>query len=268
MERQDRVCGLCGHRFPGRETVGSDILAGFAPEFDHIVPRARGGTDELHNLRLVHHACNQLRGDGDSLQREPPIPRSLRIPAPPLPPRVRINAQGEAWCRNRDAKRVYRSLNDAWAGALRTFLQTGRIYTPYHCGRSVYSYAIVKRRLHPNPWAFDPWIVWVGSISHKSHGCGMWHLTSSARHTLPHEKRPALPKAMGWEAYHRATDGMWVRKDRECIRRDGLPKKQFATREEADRYARSMSVADGKRGRRYRSYMCSSGHVHIGADRD
>lgn len=31
---------------------------------DHVIPRARGGTDNIMNLRPAHHACNVMRGDG------------------------------------------------------------------------------------------------------------------------------------------------------------------------------------------------------------
>lgn len=265
MRKQNGLCDLCGHRLP----QASDALvhAGFEPTFDHIVPRARGGDDALSNLRLVHHCCNQLRADGDGLQRTPPIARSLKQPTP-LPPRVRINAQGEAWCRNRDWKRVYPTLASAWLGALRTFSETGRVYTPYRCLRSRYTWAIVRRRMSANPWRFDPYIFWIGSVKRYTRGCGSWHLTSAAAHVLTAQRRPALPKAMGWEAYHRAPDGSWVRRDRECIRPDGLPKKRFASKEDADRCARSMSAPEGRRGRRYHSYVCSSGHIHVGTIKD
>lgn len=42
-------CHLCGS--PGADTV------------DHIVPRSRGGTHELDNLRPAHLACNSARQD-------------------------------------------------------------------------------------------------------------------------------------------------------------------------------------------------------------
>jgi hypothetical protein len=242
------------------------VWAGFAPTFDHIVPRASGGRDERDNLRLVHRACSQLRVDGNRLERLPPIPRSLKDA--PLPPRVRINREGEAWCRNRDWKRCYPSLSEAWIASWRTFTQTGRAYTPYRCGRSTFSYAVIRCRISANPWCFSPFIQWIGSIRHRSRGCGFWHLTSRACHVLSVEDREALPKPMGWEAYYRATDGSWVRKDRECVRRDGLPKKCFPSIEEAQRCASSMSVAQGRRGRRYRAYTCSSAHIHIGSDKD
>lgn len=43
-----RVCHLCGR--PGSTTI------------DHLVPRARGGTDDLDNLRPAHQSCNSSRG--------------------------------------------------------------------------------------------------------------------------------------------------------------------------------------------------------------
>jgi len=43
------TCHLCGH--PGADTV------------DHIIPRSRGGTDDLDNLRPAHLSCNSARRD-------------------------------------------------------------------------------------------------------------------------------------------------------------------------------------------------------------
>ena len=33
------------------------------PSVDHLVPRSKGGTDELANLRPAHRSCNSRRGD-------------------------------------------------------------------------------------------------------------------------------------------------------------------------------------------------------------
>lgn len=43
-----RVCHLCG--MPGADTL------------DHIVPRSRGGLDDLDNLAPAHKSCNSSRG--------------------------------------------------------------------------------------------------------------------------------------------------------------------------------------------------------------
>lgn len=44
-----RTCHLCG-------------LLG-ATTADHLLPRSKGGTDVLANLRPAHHSCNSRRGD-------------------------------------------------------------------------------------------------------------------------------------------------------------------------------------------------------------
>ena len=59
MERNRRilaasdVCHVCGQ--PGADAV------------DHVIPLARGGSDDPSNLRPVHHdvepLCNRLKGD-------------------------------------------------------------------------------------------------------------------------------------------------------------------------------------------------------------
>ena len=48
-------CGIC------REPMGLDI------SIDHIVPRAKGGGDELENLQAVHRSCNSRKRDGYDL---------------------------------------------------------------------------------------------------------------------------------------------------------------------------------------------------------
>lgn len=77
--KQKGRCGLCGHRFPlPGDGLHATVHEGFAPTFDHIVPRAAGGSDEFENLRLVHRACNYIRGDRDGMRRMPSFPKKLR----------------------------------------------------------------------------------------------------------------------------------------------------------------------------------------------
>lgn len=45
------ICHLC--RRAGADTA------------DHIIPRSKGGNDNLSNLAPAHHGCNSLRGDMD-----------------------------------------------------------------------------------------------------------------------------------------------------------------------------------------------------------
>lgn len=50
LRRWGRTCHLC--KQPGATTS------------DHIVPRSKGGSDDVEtNLRPAHHACNSARGD-------------------------------------------------------------------------------------------------------------------------------------------------------------------------------------------------------------
>lgn len=48
MARDDFRCRVCGSR---REL-----------RIDHVVPLARGGSNQMHNLRAVCHTCNSERG--------------------------------------------------------------------------------------------------------------------------------------------------------------------------------------------------------------
>ena len=265
LQKQNGRCALCGHRFPEPGAFHPSVYAGFAPSFDHIVPKSKGGEDELHNLQLVHQACNHLKGDGDGLKRLPPLPGTLTRPAGSMPRRLRLNAEGEMWCRRHGSwKRVYSSLEEAWIAVFVEFVRTNRITTPYRCGRSVRTTSTPRSRVRTNPWAYDPVVHWVGSKTSRTTGCQYWHITIQTWHIIAAAKLAALPKAPGWESYHHATDGAWVRRDRECVRRDGLPKKRFVSLEEAERIAAAKSVRDGRRGRRYHAYRCSQGHIHVG----
>ena len=55
IRRDHGICHLCGQ-------TGADSA-------DHLTPVSAGGTDELTNLRAVHHntgpRCNRIRGDRD-----------------------------------------------------------------------------------------------------------------------------------------------------------------------------------------------------------
>ena len=53
VRRDGHSCDLCG--------------SGAPMEFDHIVPKPSGGTDELSNMCLAHEFCNKAKGDRDHL---------------------------------------------------------------------------------------------------------------------------------------------------------------------------------------------------------
>src|SRR3954447_5673084 len=55
-ERDGWWCWLCG------EAIEPDAVGPWQPTIDHLVPRSRGGSSELSNLRLAHRRCNNHRG--------------------------------------------------------------------------------------------------------------------------------------------------------------------------------------------------------------
>ena len=55
--RQGGYCAGCSHYFQPRNLT-----------IDHIVPKAKGGKDDISNLQLLCHACNQLKGAGSQEQ--------------------------------------------------------------------------------------------------------------------------------------------------------------------------------------------------------
>ena len=61
LEKQDSLCALCNRPLVNIEyTIRDDNTI----TIDHIIPKAKGGTNNILNLRLVHHKCNSDRGIG------------------------------------------------------------------------------------------------------------------------------------------------------------------------------------------------------------
>lgn len=161
--------------------------------------------------------------------------------------RLRVDEKGETWCRHRFWKRTYFSLHEAWLGATVLFVQTGAITTPYQCGRIKNYVAEVRIRMCANPWAFDPFIVYIGSRKSCVRGCGNWHLTSLTSH--------ALRSAAGlWNLA-----GNYVGDDRPCMRSDGFPKKIYTSQ------ARAQAFLDERCVVKLEPYFCARGHWHIGS---
>ncbi len=64
LERDGQVCQWCG---------------GHATEADHLIPRGRGGSDDLANLVAACGDCNRWRG------ATPAVPVAVDVDLPPLP---------------------------------------------------------------------------------------------------------------------------------------------------------------------------------------
>ena len=52
-KRQEGYCNGCGYHFQIRNLT-----------IDHKLPRSHGGRNDIGNLQLLCHACNQLKADG------------------------------------------------------------------------------------------------------------------------------------------------------------------------------------------------------------
>ncbi|KKO87262.1 HNH endonuclease [Corynebacterium ulcerans] len=69
LETYGDICHLCGR--PGADSA------------DHIIPRSRGGKDELDNLRPAHGRCNSSRGNKSMTQYRDRNPARRRATSPP-----------------------------------------------------------------------------------------------------------------------------------------------------------------------------------------
>lgn len=56
-KRQEGYCNGCGYHFQLRNLT-----------IDHKLPKSRGGRNDIGNLQLLCHACNQLKADGSEEQ--------------------------------------------------------------------------------------------------------------------------------------------------------------------------------------------------------
>jgi 5-methylcytosine-specific restriction endonuclease McrA len=64
--RDGNHCWLCGAKFNWHGEI----------TIDHAIPKSRGGTNHLHNLRLAHAKCNHRRAD---IAQTPPKAAQLRL---------------------------------------------------------------------------------------------------------------------------------------------------------------------------------------------
>lgn len=58
------TCVLCrGEHGPIELDPDAPTYARLGPSVEHVLPRSRGGSDDLGNLRPAHRACNSARGN-------------------------------------------------------------------------------------------------------------------------------------------------------------------------------------------------------------
>lgn len=65
-ERDKGICYLCNGicNWNDKKIVnGTTIVGNTYPSIDHIIPLAKGGTDDWNNLKLAHRICNALKRD-------------------------------------------------------------------------------------------------------------------------------------------------------------------------------------------------------------
>lgn len=55
-------CYVCGRTVRLHEIPNHSYRQPDSATVEHVVPRWRGGSNRLTNLRLSHHRCNNLRG--------------------------------------------------------------------------------------------------------------------------------------------------------------------------------------------------------------
>lgn len=72
VEVYGTACHLCGTETADPAEVGH--LHPLALSLDHLVPRSRGGTDAIDNLRPAHRRCNLSRGARPTSTARPPTP--------------------------------------------------------------------------------------------------------------------------------------------------------------------------------------------------
>lgn len=70
---QQGKCWLCGEQMK----IDGDKQHKLFATWDHVMPRARGGSGHQSNLMLAHKACNNLRSDRGEVRAIDPIAASV-----------------------------------------------------------------------------------------------------------------------------------------------------------------------------------------------
>ena len=61
FRQQNGLCAICGSQMGWGFTTGPEMAT-----LDHILPRSKGGSGKIANLRAVHRRCNEERGNDTS----------------------------------------------------------------------------------------------------------------------------------------------------------------------------------------------------------
>ena len=64
-QRDNGICYICGKECNYNDYIYKDntfIAGNYYPSIDHVIPLAKGGTDEWNNLKLAHRICNSIKG--------------------------------------------------------------------------------------------------------------------------------------------------------------------------------------------------------------
>jgi 5-methylcytosine-specific restriction endonuclease McrA len=72
-ERDNGTCWLCLSPVEQHHHPNADQ----APSLDHVVPRSRGGSHDIDNLRLAHRICNSIRQDNPPTTPGPPFLQAI-----------------------------------------------------------------------------------------------------------------------------------------------------------------------------------------------
>jgi len=64
--RDGPACGICGEHVDITLRRGDDPVR--CASVDHIIPLARGGTDDPTNLQLAHLGCNQRKAANEDVR--------------------------------------------------------------------------------------------------------------------------------------------------------------------------------------------------------
>lgn len=70
------ICGICGQPIDKSLKYPHPM----SPTVDHIIPCAKGGSDDLDNLQLAHRKCNRMKSDNMPEEKPKKIEDNRNLP--------------------------------------------------------------------------------------------------------------------------------------------------------------------------------------------